>query len=481
MHHHIAIVALSDSFATIWEAIGQKLGATVSVVPDRRPPDKNVSVVLIAAGGSEEAAVSVVARLSQQVAPVPTAVAGAIADHRVALALMRAGADDYFALPGDLGALEKWLAGKLQSSERLRNATNTRRTHDYSRIIGRSAALQEVLDLTSRVIPHHTANVLITGETGTGKELIAHAIHYNGARAHAPFVDVNCAALPANLVESELFGFEPGAFTDAKVSKPGLIESAHRGTLFLDEVGDLPLDLQAKLLRTLDAGRVRRLGTTQATAVDVRIIAATNIDLADAVQCRQFREDLYYRLNTFRIHLPALRDRGDDVVLLAEHFSAEFCARHGVRYRPLDESSIKMLREHSWPGNIRELRNAMERAVLLGDSRLALASASQRQSRSAVGTLPFPADMEAIQQAAALGMVERYRGNKSAAANALGISRKRLYALLNAPARHGVQMPQHDRRTSLFVQEELSPSSPATPLHCMLWITLADSKHAGPQ
>ena len=326
------------------------------------------------------------------------------------------------------------------------------------------------MSLASRVTPHATANVLIGGETGTGKELIAHAIHFNGPRARAPFVDVNCAALPVHLVESELFGFEAGAFTDARTAKAGLLETANGGTLFLDEVGDLALDVQAKLLRAVDERRVRRLGATRSIPIDLRIIAASHVELGSAVAEGRFREDLFYRLNVFSIYLPPLRERGDDVLLLAEHFNTTLSQRHGVRPLVLDESARRLLLDHHWPGNIRELRNAIERSVLLGRCDALLSPRTESRQRAA-GTLPFPADMDAIQQAAARGMLERCRGNKSAAATALGISRKRLYALLHAgPHPIPVVASPGGLRTPAFVQETVAGSAAAR-LDPLLWRT----------
>jgi transcriptional regulator with PAS, ATPase and Fis domain len=303
---------------------------------------------------------------------------------------------------------------------------------DFSKLIGSSPKLHSALRRTARVIPRGTATVLITGETGTGKELVARALHYNSARATGPFVDINCTTLPENLLEAELFGFEPGAFTDARVAKPGLFEVAHGGTLFLDEIGDLSLSLQAKLLRVLEEKRVRRLGSVREVEVDVRVVAATHVDLPEAVRDGSFRDDLYYRLNVVPIPLPALRERGDDVLMLAEHFLKRFCKQYEVPH-PLVTPEIKRaLRAHSWPGNIRELRNAIERAVLLGDGNLYVDDLFPEPPTLPInGTLPFPASMRAIERAAAQAMVERCGGNKSEAAKVLEISRKHLYSLLS--------------------------------------------------
>jgi Nif-specific regulatory protein len=207
--------------------------------------------------------------------------------------------------------------------------------------------------------------VLLRGESGTGKELIAHAIHYNSLRAHKPFIKVSCAALPETLIESELFGYEKGAFTGAQARKKGRFELADGGTLFLDEIGDLNISTQIKLLRVLQEREFERLGGTDTIKINVRLVAATNKDLAKAISDGQFREDLYYRLNVFTIFMPPLRDRKSDVLLLADHFLEKFAREHGKRIKRISTTAIDMLASYHWPGNVRELENIIERAVLV--------------------------------------------------------------------------------------------------------------------
>lgn len=426
----LTVVQLSPSFEQIWSRLAESAGANALTV---KSADNvvNLSVCIVAAGGSEEDAASVVHSLRERFGDARIAVAASLRDHRLATRIVRAGAQEYFALPGDMEEMASWLTASLHEA-REREASTSGEAHlrfDFDRIVGRSAGIRTALELTSKIIPLADANVLITGETGTGKELIAQAIHFNGPRAHCPFIDINCSALPANLLESEIFGYEAGAFTDARTSKPGLLEAANGGSVFLDEIAEMPIALQAKLLRVLDDRRVRRLGATQSVRIDARVIAATHVDLEAAVAERRFREDLYYRLNVFSVHLPPLRDRGDDVLLLAEHFIRAL-ARGTGRRLVIDDATRELLLTHTWPGNVRELRNAIARAAALG--RGAMFTEKSGRSRAAdAGTLPFPADMESIQQAAAHAMLSRYRGNKSAAAMALGISRKRLYSLLH--------------------------------------------------
>lgn len=239
-------------------------------------------------------------------------------------------------------------------------------THNFDEIVGRSPGLVSVLQQVSKVAGTDST-VLVTGETGTGKELIARAVHSASPRKGKPLIKLNCAALPTGLVESELFGHEKGAFTGATARKPGRFELADGGTLFLDEVGELPLDTQAKLLRVLQEREFERVGGTSPVKVDVRVIAATNRDLARLVKDGKFREDLFYRLNVFPVRLPALRDRRDDIPLLVRFFVAKFAARLGKRIETIGTGTLDLLVAYHWPGNIRELENVLERAVILAD------------------------------------------------------------------------------------------------------------------
>ena len=239
-----------------------------------------------------------------------------------------------------------------------------RERYDFSHIIGNSNPLRQVYEQVTQVARTNTT-VLLRGESGTGKELIAHAIHYNSLRANKPFIKVSCAALPETLIESELFGYEKGAFTGAQNRKKGRFELAEGGTLFLDEIGDLNISTQIKLLRVLQEREFERLGGTETIKINVRLVAATNKDLTRAINEGQFREDLYYRLNVFAIFMPPLRDRKSDVLLLADHFLEKFAHEHGKRIKRISTSAIDMLASYHWPGNVRELENIIERAVLV--------------------------------------------------------------------------------------------------------------------
>jgi Nif-specific regulatory protein len=297
---------------------------------------------------------------------------------------------------------------------------------EYANMVGASAAMRQIYELTAQVA-RTNATVLLRGESGTGKELVARAIHHNSARAAMPFVEVNCAALPEPLFESELFGHERGAFTGAHARKKGRFELAEGGTLFLDEIGELSPATQAKLLRVLQFREFERVGGTQTLRTDVRVVAATNADLARAVQDGRFREDLYYRLDIFTITLPPLRDRRSDIPQLAEHFLAKLAARHQQRVSRISSGALDLLMQHDWPGNVRELENVIERAVVVCNGsvmeerdlpeglRRALPRTTPRTLSDAVEQL----EREMIEQA-----LRSERGSVAGAARALGTTER---------------------------------------------------------
>jgi DNA-binding NtrC family response regulator len=258
-------------------------------------------------------------------------------------------------------------------------------------MIGRSAVMQRLFHEIEKVAPTK-AGVLISGESGTGKELISRAIHRLSPRADGPFVKVNCAAIPRELIESELFGHERGAFTGAQTKKRGFFEQAHGGTLFLDEIGDMDLIAQAKVLRALQSGEISRVGSEHVMHVDVRVLAATNKDLAIAVQNGTFREDLYFRLNVFPIKSPSLRDRVEDIPLLAESFMEQFCRENGTKPKPIDDGVIRALRTRKWPGNVRELKNVVERMAILSGDRVTIADLPEDPHESPFGEEEAAAD-----------------------------------------------------------------------------------------
>ena len=351
-----------------------------------------------------------------------------------AVEAMKLGAYDYLQKPFPLKELEAVL---LKASER-RNLRkeNTQlkallsRTEPTAGMVGKSPAMQEVFRLIERAGPSDRA-ILILGESGTGKELVARALHRASSRAEKPMVVINCAALPETLLESELFGHEKGAFTGAVSAKAGLFEVADGGTLFIDEIGELPGPLQAKLLRVLEDGSMRRIGSVQERRVKVRLLAATNRNLAQEVEAKRFREDLFYRINVMSLELPPLRERKGDVALLVRHFLGP-----GWEIEP---QALECLERYRWPGNVRQLINAIERAKILSDSETIGVKDLPREVtevRTAAPTVESIVDYDdiddlaAIQRSKVVEVLRRESGNKSRAARALGIDRRKLYRLL---------------------------------------------------
>ena len=314
-----------------------------------------------------------------------------------------------------------------------------RERYDVGNLVGTSHPMQKVYEQVAQAAPANTT-VLVRGESGTGKELVAHAIHYNSPRSGKPFVKVNCAALPENLIESELFGYEPGAFTGADRQKKGRFELAHGGTLFLDEVGDLPAATQVKLLRVLQEREFERLGGVKPVRVDVRLIAATNMDLEEALRKGTFREDLYYRLNVFGLFVPPLRERRSDILLLADHFVEKYAAAHGRSVRRISTSAIDMLMSYHWPGNVRELENCIERAVLVCEGGVIHAHhlPPTLQTAEVSNTLPAQSLAEAVagfEKDLILDGLKSARGNRAKAARLLRTTERILNYKI---AKHGI-------------------------------------------
>jgi two-component system, NtrC family, response regulator HydG len=393
------------------------------VVTDLRMPDGDGLEVLRAARGHcPEASVILL-----------TAYAG----WESAKEAMRLGAFDYFEKGKEpdefLHRVDKALEekGLRRENENLRRQVRER--YSLPGIIGHSKEMQQALDLVMRVAPTD-ATILIQGESGTGKEVVAKAIHHTSPRTQHPFVAVNCGALPEPLLESEIFGHVKGAFTGATAHKKGLFEEAHGGTFFLDEIGDMPLSLQVKFLRVLQEGEIRRVGSNQATSVDVRVLAATNRDLGQLMQQGQFREDLYYRLNVIPLALPPLRERREDIPALAEHFLRRFGDK---QHRPLSltANAVERLLRYPWPGNVRELENAMERTAIL--ARNDLIGPDELPPHIASGTplgpapvLPREQTLAEVEKSHILQTLERCGWNHSQAAEALGIGRTSLWRKL---------------------------------------------------
>ncbi len=322
---------------------------------------------------------------------------------------------------------------------------------DFGQIIGDAPVLREVLAKVEQVAPTHST-VLLRGETGTGKELVAHAIHINSPRDGKPFVRVNCAALAAGVLESELFGHEKGAFTGAVARRPGRFELAEGGTLFLDECGDIPAEVQVKLLRVLQEREFERVGGTETIRVDVRVVSATHRDLEQQIADGKFREDLYYRLNVFPITLPPLRDRLEDLPRLVEHFVSKFNRTTGKAVRGFDPSAIAAMQQYSWPGNVRELENVVERSIIVcrnpevtagdldfgrrGQAVAAAVGGAVAAPFSAAAPRPLQARLQEQEKSEIVAAIERNQGNIAGAARALGINRSTLYYRLR---KHGLE------------------------------------------
>jgi DNA-binding NtrC family response regulator len=365
-----------------------------------------------------------------------------------AIKAVKLGAYDYITKPFDLEALvlavEKALAERGLRKEIARLRREVARPYALENVIGRSPAMQEVFSLVTR-LSSSVASVLITGDSGTGKELIARAIHFGSPRAKKPFVAVNLAAVPETLVESELFGYKRGAFTDARSDHPGLFLEADGGTIFLDEIGELAPPLQVKLLRVLQERELRPLGATRSEKIDVRVVAATNRDLEARLREGLFREDLYYRLNVIHIALPPLRSRVEDILPLAEHFLAATRRRAGhdagARARGLHPLAVKAMLAYPWPGNVRELENVIERAVALCDGELIgfddlPAQVKERRSGDLLaGALARGLTLADLEREYIEQMLAAEGGNKTRAAARLGLDRKTLYRKLEEYAK----------------------------------------------
>ena len=364
-----------------------------------------------------------------------------------AVEAMRQGAFDYLTKPIKtdelLVTVDKAMREALLRREVEHLRQQVRHEFAFDQILGKSKPMREVFDLIRRVADSQT-NILITGESGTGKELVAKAIHFNSPRKSAPFVPVNCAAIPEPLLESELFGHVKGAFTDAKSDKRGLFEEAQGGTLFLDEISEMPMMLQAKLLRAVQEREIRRVGATRAFPINLRIIAATNVNLAEEVKAKNFREDLFYRLNVIEIRLPPLRDRKEDIPLLVQGLLQKSIAAQQKSLHEIAESVLARLIDYQWPGNVRELENVIERAATLCQSQAITIADLPPVIREVRGEGQLVEDavdrlvsLEELEHSYIQRILEKMGGNKYQAAQVLGIDRKTLYRKLGEIGKKG--------------------------------------------
>ncbi len=379
----------------------------LEVLQRMRAEDPDVPVVMLTAHGSVEHAVQT----------------------------MQAGAFHYAGKPFNLDEVALTVKNALETNRLRREVRALRAARgeapSLAGIVGDSPAMRQLKTLLQRIAQSPGSTVLITGESGTGKDLAARAVHAASSRRDGPFLNITCSALPENLLESELFGHERGAFTDAKTRKQGLFEHAIGGTIFLDEIGEMTPSLQAKLLRVLESKSFRRVGGSVDIRADVRVIAATNVDLREAVRKGTFREDLYYRLAVLTVEMPPLREREGDVERLSAFFLQHFCKEFGKTVRGIDRDGVLMLRHHPWPGNVRELRNVLERAVLLTDSEI-LSTADfdflrGAQRSDAVFRLPAEGlDFRVLEQNLVEQALERSDGNQTRAAALLGMNRDQI-------------------------------------------------------
>lgn len=431
--------------ASVAEALDQAAKGVDAAILDYRLPDGD--------------GISVLKRLRQTDPDLPVVMLTAHTDIDLVVGAIKAGASDYVVKPFEVHDVARRLARAIEVTgshrELRRLKDDLARPFRFDSVIGESEPMRQIESLARKVAQSPGSTVLITGDSGTGKDLLAKVIHYSSSRAARPFMNITCSALPETLLESELFGHERGAFTDARQQKRGLFEQADQGTVFLDEIAETVPALQAKLLRFLEEKAFRRLGGAVDIQVDVRVVAATNLDLEQHVRNGKFREDLYYRLNVLRIAMPPLRARGRDVVLLAQHFIRQFSQEFRKPVRALTQEAERALLAYSWPGNVRELRNVVERAVLLAEHealepddfeglRPLHAPAAGPSSTSAVGAgLHLPAEglrLDDVEKEFISLALERTRGNQTRAAALLGLHRDQIryrmekYGLLKAPS-----------------------------------------------
>ena len=374
--------------------------------------------------------------IRQQNGQVPVIMMTAFGSVETAVEAMKAGATDFLLKPFSLDHLmqvvNKALEVRALRDENRQLKEELGRRYQYDNIVGRSPVMQEIFGTIERVAPTR-ATVLLCGESGVGKDLIARAIHFHSPRRDKALVKINCTAIPENLMESELFGYEKGAFTGANTSKPGKFEQADSGTVFLDEIGDVPAAIQVKLLRVLQEREFERLGSNQTRHIDVRVVAATNQDLRAALEQGTFREDLYYRLNVVPMNIPPLRERNQDIPFLARHFVQKLSPEMGGRVEAITDGAIEKLMAYHWPGNVRELENVIERSLVMcagtqldaADIKLE-AAAPRPRSQTDSHFLPEGLTLDQYEQEIIREALKRADGNKSQAARMLGLTRNAL-------------------------------------------------------
>ncbi|WP_373045035.1 sigma-54-dependent transcriptional regulator [Vulgatibacter sp.] len=455
-----ARILIADDEAVSREALAEMLSRWGHVVTEasdgnealkkaiEAPPDVIVSdLVMPTLNG-----LSLLRALREELPEVPVILLTGKATIDSAVSAIRQGAYDYLEKPVEGQRLRMAVERALEKKATLHMVAalqhNLRQSGGERGFIGQSAAMQQVFKLIDKVAGAKTS-VVITGESGTGKEMVARSVHNASPRAEKPFIALNCSAIPATLMESEIFGHERGAFTGADQRRQGCFELADGGTLFLDEIGELPVELQAKLLRVLEEGTLRRIGGKSEIRVDCRVICATNRDLKQMIKEQQFREDLYFRLNVFHIELPSLKERREDIPLLVQHFVDRFRADSGKKVRGASPDALQALASYRWPGNIRELRNTIERAVILCDGELIEREHLPREIAGSVHAgsmlkVSVGMPLREVEKEYILFSLQENGGNKARTAEILQISEKTLYNKLNRYARNARDRIERD-------------------------------------
>ncbi len=439
------ILAVDDEAASI-EAMAELLtawGHKVETASDghqaiKRALEFHPDVVLSDLAMPESDGLWLLRALKEDIPDCPVVLLTGRATVDTAVEAIRQGAYDFIEKPLDPARLKVCIDRALEKRETMREVQGLRRRLKQlggTEFVVQSQEMRRVFDLIQKVAPAK-ASVAIFGESGTGKEMVARSIHNLSPRREKGFIAINCASIPATLMESEIFGHERGAFTGADQRRPGVFELAHGGTLFLDEVGEIPFELQAKLLRVLEEGRLRRVGGKVELEVDARVLCATNRDLKAEVKAGRFREDLFFRLNVFQIPLPPLRDRREDIPLLTQHFVEKFSSESAKHVTGVHPEALQILKQYDWPGNIRELRNAVERAMILCEGELILQEhlppdmAVKSPERQQFHT-PYGLPLDDVEKEYILGSLQRNNGNKARTAESLGVSEKTLYNKLH--------------------------------------------------
>lgn len=401
----------------------------------RHAPDADLILTDLRLPGMD--GLQLLSAVKAQHSQAPVIVMTAFGTIEKAVEAMKSGAEDFlpkpFSLDHLMAVVEKGLANHALREENRQLKAELSSRFQFDNLIGRGEGMREIFVTLDRVAPTR-ATVLLCGESGVGKDMIARALHHHSPRKDKPFVKINCTSIPENLMESELFGYEKGAFTGANQTKPGKFEQADGGTVFLDEIGDVPGSVQVKLLRILQEREFERLGSNKTHHIDVRVVAATNVDLREALEQGRFREDLYYRLNVLPINVPPLRDRKEDIPFLAEHFVKKLSKDLGSPVRSISEDAIQRLKQYHWPGNVRELENVIERSMVLASSPVLEAADIRMDAPPKRATVPGGQDaflpegmtLDGYEQSIIREALKRAEGNKSQAARLLGLTRNAL-------------------------------------------------------